>query len=93
MKKIKLSSVLLMLLNQIVLSESIDEGININQIQFVGSHNSYKQAMPDGFVKQLMKVNPEVMESLEYEHIQEDKYLQLLLLPHTHQGLARLVGQ
>ena len=25
--------------------------------------------MPDGFVKQLMKVNPEVMESLEYEHI------------------------
>jgi len=69
MKKIKLSSVLLMLLNQIVLSESIDEGININQIQFVGSHNSYKQAMPDGFVKQLMKVNPEVMESLEYEHI------------------------
>ena len=44
-------------------------GMFINQIQFVGSHNSYKQAMPDGFVKQLMKVNPEVMESLEYEHV------------------------
>ena len=60
---------LLTLLNQSVLSESIDVGININHIQFVGSHNSYKQAMPNGFVKQLMKVNPEVMESLEYEHV------------------------
>jgi hypothetical protein len=43
-------------------------GLRINHIQFVGSHNSYKQAMSDGFVKQLMKVNPKVMESLEYEH-------------------------
>ena len=59
---------LLILSNQIVLSESDNTDININQIQFVGSHNSYKQAMPEGFVKQLMKVNPEVMESLEYEH-------------------------
>ena len=33
-------------------------GMHINHIQFVGSHNSYKQAMPDGFVKQLMKINP-----------------------------------
>ena len=60
---------LFILSNQIVLSESDNTDININHIQFVGSHNSYKQAMPDGFVKQLMKVNPEVMESLEYEHI------------------------
>ena len=52
-----------------ILSESTIVGLNINHIQFVGSHNSYKQAMPDGFVKQLMKLNPEVMESLEYEHI------------------------
>ena len=60
---------LFILSNQIVLSESDNTDININHIQFIGSHNSYKQAMPDGFVKQLMKVNPEVMESLEYEHI------------------------
>tara|TARA_B100001093_G_scaffold167193_1_gene159764 strand:+ start:498 stop:1454 length:957 start_codon:yes stop_codon:yes gene_type:complete len=60
---------LFILSNQIVLSGSDNTDININHIQFVGSHNSYKQAMPDGFVKQLMKVNPEVMESLEYEHI------------------------
>ena len=52
-----------------VLPESTNVGININHLQFVGSHNSYKKAMPDGFVKQWMRVNPEVMESLEYEHI------------------------
>ena len=43
-------------------------GIYINQIQFVGSHNSYKQAMPESFIKQLLQLNPKIMESLEYEH-------------------------
>ena len=66
----KFFTILLFILsNQIVLSGLDSTAININHIQFVGSHNSYKQTMPDGFVKQLMKVNPEVMESLEYEHI------------------------
>ena len=51
--------------------------MHINQIQFIGSHNSYKQAMPDGFVKQLMKVNPKVMESLEYEHVRLAEQLDL----------------
>ena len=69
-KKIKFSTVLLLtFLNQMVLSESTNISISINHTQFIGSHNSYKQAMPDGFVKQLMKVNPKVMESLEYEHV------------------------
>ena len=45
------------------------EGLYINHIQFVGSHNSYKLAMPDGLVKRLMKVNPNLVKSLEYEHI------------------------
>ena len=76
MKKIKLSTVLLLtFLNQMVLSESTN--ISINHTQFVGSHNSYKQAMPDGFVQQLMKLNTEVMESLEYEHIPLAKQLDL----------------
>ncbi len=43
-------------------------GVHINHLQFVGSHNSYKQAMPDAFVTQLMKVNPKAVESLDYEH-------------------------
>ena len=44
-------------------------GLYINQIQFVGSHNSYKMAMPEGFVKQLLKLKPKVVEALEYEHV------------------------
>ena len=69
-KLIKLSTLIIItFFNQMVLPESTNVGININHLQFVGSHNSYKKAMPDGFVKQLMRVNPEVMESLEYEHI------------------------
>ena len=69
-KLIKLSTLIIItFFNQMVLPESTNVGININHLQFVGSHNSYKKDMPDGFVKQLMRVNPEVMESLEYEHI------------------------
>ena len=70
MKKIKFFAVLLLILStQITPSEDSETGISINQIQFVGSHNSYKQAMPNSFVKQLMKVNPKLLESLDYEHI------------------------
>ena len=60
---------LLILSTQIALSEATGADISINQIQFVGSHNSYKRAMPDSFIKQLMKVNPNLVESLDYEHI------------------------
>ena len=70
MKKIKFFTVLLLTLSTLITpSEDSETGISINQIQFVGSHNSYKQAMPDSFVKQLMKVNPKLLESLDYEHI------------------------
>ena len=70
MKNIKFFAIpLLILSTQIALSEVTEAGISINQIQFVGSHNSYKRAMPDSFIKQLMKVNPNLMQSLDYEHI------------------------
>ena len=70
MKNIKFFAIpLLILSTQIALSEVTEAGISINQIQFVGSHNSYKRAMPDSFIKQLMKVNPNLVESLDYEHI------------------------
>ena len=70
MKNIKFFAIPLLILSaQIALSEVTEAGISINQIQFVGSHNSYKRAMPDSFIKQLMKVNPNLVESLDYEHI------------------------
>ena len=50
-------------------ADNASAGLYINQIQFVGSHNSYKMAMPEGFVKHLLKLNPKVVEALEYEHV------------------------
>ena len=50
-------------------ADNASAGLYINQIQFVGSHNSYKMALPEGFVKQLLKLNPKVVEALEYEHV------------------------
>ena len=42
--------------------------LTINQIQFVGSHNSYKQAMSPLIYKALHLLDAEVAESLEYWH-------------------------
>ena len=70
MRKIKFFTVALLILStQMALSDTSGAGISINQIQFVGSHNSYKRVMPESFIKQLMKVNPNLVESLDYEHI------------------------
>jgi hypothetical protein len=78
MKKIKFSLFLLLIyLNQMVLSESANAGLKINHIQFIGSHNSYKEAMPNSFIKQLMKVNPDLVKSLDYEHIPLAEQLEL----------------
>ena len=77
-KLIKFSTLIIItFFNQMVLPESTNVGIKINHLQFIGSHNSYKKAMPDSFVQQLMRVNPEVMESLEYEHISLAEQLDL----------------
>ena len=42
--------------------------VTINQIQFVGSHNSYKQAMSPLIYKALHLLDAEVADSLEYWH-------------------------
>ncbi|MEM7080867.1 MAG: Ca2+-dependent phosphoinositide-specific phospholipase C [Pseudomonadota bacterium] len=43
--------------------------LHINQLQFVGSHNSYKLAMSAQHLEQLRARDPEVAESLEYWHL------------------------
>ena len=42
--------------------------LKINQIQFVGSHNSYKQAMSPLIFKALHLLDAKTAESLEYWH-------------------------
>ena len=43
--------------------------LKINQLQFVGSHNSYKKAMSASYAEDLRQRNPQAAASLEYEHI------------------------
>ncbi len=45
------------------------EPATINQLQFIGSHNSYKLAMDDKFMAALTKQNPGAARSLDYSHI------------------------
>ena len=44
------------------------EPVTINQLQFIGSHNSYKLAMDDKVMAQLTRQNPDAARSLDYSH-------------------------
>lgn len=44
-------------------------GQKLNETQVIGSHNSYKSAMPAPILVYLKKVNPAAGQSLEYEHL------------------------
>ena len=51
--------------------------LTINQIQFVGSHNSYKMAMSPAEMTALRARNPAAAQSLDYAHIPLHKQLDL----------------
>jgi hypothetical protein len=54
--------------------------LRINQIQVIGSHNSYKQAIYPRLFKLLSKDNAESMAQLDYDHITLTEQLNLGLL-------------
>ena len=60
----------------------------LNEIQIIGSHNSYKSQMAPELLEYLSKVNPSASQSLEYAHIpledQLDKGLRNLELDVFH---------
>lgn len=49
----------------------------INQLQFVGSHNSYKQAMSPEHAQALHAQNPKAWTALDYEHLPLARQLDL----------------
>ncbi|RAI84402.1 phosphatidylinositol-specific phospholipase C1-like protein [Algoriphagus yeomjeoni] len=49
----------------------------LNEIQVIGSHNSYKSQMAPELVAYLAKVNPPAAQSLEYAHIPLEAQLEL----------------
>jgi hypothetical protein len=52
-------------------------GQKLNESQVIGSHNSYKSAMPIPILEYLKKINPRTAESLEYEHLPLSEQLDL----------------
>lgn len=49
----------------------------LNETQIIGSHNSYKSAMPAPILEYLKKVSPAAAQSLEYEHLPLSEQLDL----------------
>ncbi|WP_339870001.1 phosphatidylinositol-specific phospholipase C1-like protein [uncultured Algoriphagus sp.] len=53
------------------------QDLKINQIQVIGSHNSYKSQMAPELIDYLAKLNPPAAQSLEYAHIPLESQLDL----------------
>lgn len=53
------------------------EAQQLNETQVIGSHNSYKSAMPTPVLAYLKKINPSAAQSLEYEHLPLSEQLDL----------------
>jgi hypothetical protein len=45
-----------------------DEGVRINQLQVIGSHNSYHAGLTPGVAKLLQATNPKAFDGLDYQH-------------------------
>ena len=65
--KFLLSAVLLFLMPGF--PDSGYDGLPINKVQVIGSHNSYKQAIDTALFSMLKAKNPKVARSLEYSHV------------------------
>ena len=51
-------------------THQVDENTNlkINEIQYIGTHNSYKKAIPEELLEQIKQENLEMANSLDYSH-------------------------
>ncbi|MFN3997347.1 phosphatidylinositol-specific phospholipase C1-like protein [Algoriphagus sp.] len=52
-------------------------GQKLNETQVIGSHNSYKSAMPAPILEYLNKINPTAAQTLEYVHLPLSEQLNL----------------
>ncbi|WP_460515039.1 Ca2+-dependent phosphoinositide-specific phospholipase C [Cyclobacterium sediminis] len=46
----------------------VQKPLSINEIQLIGTHNSYKKAIPEPLLKRIKDENPSMAESLDYSH-------------------------
>ncbi len=69
--------VLSLLTAALISAETPADGFRINQIQVLGSHNSYKQVINPSLLELLRQDDPGRYSSLEYEHPPLGKQLDL----------------
>jgi hypothetical protein len=55
----------------------LDQHLRMNQIQTIGSHNSFKEAIAPSLMQILRQLDPNTADSLDYEHIPLTKQLDL----------------
>lgn len=77
MRQVVLTVSLLFLSGCSVHTASPEELLRFNQLQFVGSHNSYKQAMSPEHVRALRQTNPAAADALDYSHLPIPEQLDL----------------
>lgn len=65
------------LLGLVVLLGGCSASPRLNEIQFVGSHNSYKSAMDPAVAARLRSTNPEAAAALDYAHVPLGEQLDL----------------
>lgn len=75
MKKLSLIALVLFFWSFAFFSNA--QTLRLNQTQVIGSHNSYKSAMPAPILDYLQKINPAAANSLEYEHLPLSEQLDL----------------
>src|ERR1051325_10729110 len=63
------AAILTIVLAAVLLAQSSADRFRMNQIQVLGSHNSYKKAIDPDLFRLLMKSNAEAYSALEYSHI------------------------
>lgn len=77
MNRLSVSYVRVFVLSLLILSGLAQaEPLKLNQLQWIGSHNSYKQALPDG-VSLYMQQQGKDTASLQYQHLPLPQQLEL----------------
>ena len=69
----------LLVISLITVNLTMAGDMRINELQFIGSHNSYKKAMLAEHMTVLKVRNPEIAASLDYHHIATVSYTHLTL--------------
>lgn len=73
----KISKILLCTLCIIFSNQLIAQSLKLNQVQVIGSHNSYKSQLAPEILDYLTKINPAAAQSLAYSHIPLEAQLDL----------------